>query len=68
MVSATSLEVAFPLASCAPNLIGQVPTGMKDGALFVITGCGSAMSVAEAAERKEGIPGALLGIPVGVVA
>ena len=45
-----------------------MPTGKNDGALFVMTGLGSTMSVAEAALRNETTPETVFGTPVGVVA
>src|SRR5438093_3417377 len=68
MVRATSLKLVFPLASLAENLMVRVPTGRKDGALFVTTGLPSTRSVADAAERNETTVETVLGIPVGVVA
>jgi hypothetical protein len=49
-------------------VIVKLPTGRNAGALFVITGNASTMSVADAALRKETMPETVLGIPVGVVA
>jgi hypothetical protein len=67
-MSVTSLDVAFPLESRATKVIVRSPTGRKDGALVVITGDGSTMSVADAAVRKEKTLDTVVGMPVGVVA
>jgi hypothetical protein len=64
----TSLNVAFPLQSRAANVIVKLPTGRNAGALVVMTGLGSTMSDADAAERNETTPETVFGTPVGVVA
>ena len=67
-ISVTSLSVVFPLKSRASKVIVKLPTGRKAVALFVMTGDGSTMSVAEGELRNETMPDTVLGIPVGVVA
>src|SRR5919108_683283 len=67
-VSTAVARALFPLASVAVNVIVVAPTGSTAGASFVIVGCGSTMSLAEAAARNAWTGSDAEGMPVSLVA
>src|ERR671922_210645 len=67
-VSTAVARALFPLASVAVNVIVVAPTGSIAGASFVILGCGSTMSLAEATARNAWTGSDAEGMPASLVA